>query len=193
MYQRLLGDARLYIWMEQVDGELADSARQAGCQRCRGRLHQANYPRKPRGAACELGPKFEQRRSYCCAHRECRRRMTPPSVRFFRRKVYLGAVFVLCMAMQHGVQSGRALQLGELLGVSRQTLVRWRIYWQQAFVQTPFWRHARTLLSPPVAEGELPTSLLCRFAGDLMSQLIKMLRFIAPLTSGSAGPIEGGC
>jgi hypothetical protein len=192
MYQKLLGDDRLYFWMERVDRELANASIQQGCRRCQGRLHQAKYPRKPRGAGCKLGPEFEQRWSFCCAHRECRRRMTPPSVRFFGRRVYFGAVFVLCMAMEHGLRNGRSQRLWELLGVGRQTLERWRTYWQQTFVQSPFWRTARARLSPLVAENELPASLLDRFAGEPMQQLILMLQFVAPLTTGSAGPVAGG-
>lgn len=192
MYQRLLGDARLYLLLERFDRELADSSRKAGCRRCARQLHQANYPRKPRGAACKLGPEFARRWSFCCADRECRRRLTPPSVRFYGSRVYFGVVFVLCMAMEQGLQSGRGQQLGKLLGVSRQTLKRWRVYWQQTFVQTPFWRAARAHLSPPVEEGELPASLLRRFGVELISSLFMLLRFVAPLSSKSAGPQGGG-
>jgi hypothetical protein len=192
MYQRLLGDARLYLLMDRFDREMADSSRLAGCPYCTERLHQANYPRKPRGASCKLGPQFEERWSFCCAGRECRRRVTPPSVRYFGRKVYLGAVFVLCMAMEHGLQSGRGQQLGKLLGVSRQTLERWRVYWQQTFVQTPLWKIARARLSPPVAEDGLPGSLLQRFCGGLIDSLLSLLRFLAPWTTGSASPQAGG-
>jgi len=187
MYHGLLRDSKLYVFLYRVDCEIADCAMRASCPDCGGPLHCADYPRKPRGAACTLGPESEWRKSFCCGKRGCRHRMTPPSVRFLGRKVYLGAVIVLSAAMQHGLQNGRAQQLGELLGVSRQTLQRWRTYWQQTFVQTPFWKQARALFSPPVVEGELPSSLLSRFAGELMSQLILLLRFVAPVTTGSAG------
>lgn len=192
MYHSLLRDSKLYLFLYRVDCEMAESAMRARCPKCGGPLHRANYPRKPRGAACPLGPEYERRNSLCCGRSGCRRRLTPPSVRFLGRKVYLGAVIVLCAAMRHGLHSGRAQQLWELLGVSRQTLQRWRTYWQQTFVQTPFWKQARALLSPPVVEGELPGSLLSRFAGEWMSQLVLMLRFVAPVTTESAGHKEVG-
>ena len=192
MYHGLLRDSKLYLFLYRIDCELADSIMRASCPTCSGGLHRANYPRKARGAACTLGPEYDRRKSFCCGQPGCRKRTTPPSVRFLGRKVYLGAVIVLCAAMQHGLQSGRAQQLWELLGVSRQTLRRWRTYWQQTFVQTPFWKQARAFLSPPVAEGELPGSLLSRFAGELMSQLVLLLRFVAPVTTESAGQKGAG-
>lgn len=192
MYHGLLRDTRLYVFLYRVDCEMADSARRARCPVCGGPVHCADYPRKPRGAACQLGPEYDRRSSFCCSQLGCRKRVTPPSVRFLGRKVYLGAVIVLCAAMQHGLQSGRTQQLWELLGVSRQTLVRWRTYWQQTFVQTPFWKQARALLSPPVVEGEMPSSLLFRFAGDWMMKLVLMLQFVAPVTTESGGQKGGG-
>jgi hypothetical protein len=66
--------------------------------------------------------------------------MTPPSVRYLGRHVYLGAVVVLVTAMQGGITSARAQRLHELLGVSVRTLKRWRAWWRTTFVATAFWR-----------------------------------------------------
>jgi hypothetical protein len=107
-------------------------------------------------------------------------------VRYLGRKVYLAAVIVLCTAMQHGVTPQRTAQLQEAVGVSRQTLKRWRQFWQQLFVATPFWQQGRSRFLPPVEEGDLPQSLLLRFPGELFAQLCSLLRFIAPLTTSSA-------
>jgi hypothetical protein len=52
-------------------------------------------PRAPRGAAEGLDASWDSRRSFCCAVEGCRRRSTPPSVRFLGRKVYVGAIVVL--------------------------------------------------------------------------------------------------
>ena len=81
MYAELLGDATLYEILQRVDEDLAAQARVAGCT-CGGRLHSAVYPRKPRGGPAGLGTGYETRLSYCCAAEGCRRRTTPPSVRF---------------------------------------------------------------------------------------------------------------
>ena len=45
---------------------------------------------------------YGYRLSFCCDRDGCRKRATPPSVRFLGRKVYLGAVVVLVAAMRQG-------------------------------------------------------------------------------------------
>lgn len=190
MYHGIFQNASLYQFFYRVDCEIADSARKAGCPYDDGPLHRADYPRKPRGVPSGLDKEYERRKSFCCGREGCRHRMTPPSVRFLGRKVYVGAVIVLCTAMQHGVNHDRAQQLWELLGISRQTLKRWRMYWLQTFPATPFWKEARARFSPPVEEGDLPLSLLTRFAGELMSQLCLLMQFLLPITTGSAGNRE---
>ena len=71
--------ARVWSFLKQVDAAEAETCRSAGCPRCGGALHRATYPRKPHGLAPAL--RADARRfSFCCA--VCRRRVTPPSVRF---------------------------------------------------------------------------------------------------------------
>ena len=60
------------------------------------------------------------------AEEGCRRRHTPPSVRFLGRRVYVGLVVVLVSAMRHGLTAPRVQRLREQLGIDRQTLERWR-------------------------------------------------------------------
>ena len=190
MCQKLLGDPRFFEFLYQCDLDSTEQARSKGCSRCRGRLHRADYGRKPRGALAKLGREYDKRLSLCCGREGCRKRELPPSVRYFGRKVYLAAVIVLCTAMQHGVTAQRAAQLQQAVGVSRQSLARWREFWQQLFVHTPFWQQARSRFLPPVEQGELPQSLLLRFTGELATQLGSLLRFTAPLTTNSAGVWE---
>jgi len=183
-----LGDTRLYALMLEYDGDLAAAARDGGCA-CGGVLHSARYVRKPRGAVgVALPDGYDRRASFCCAEEGCRRRTTPPSLRFLGRKVYLGAVVTLVTAMKHGVTARRAAELRRAIGVSRRTLLRWRAWWTAAFVATPFWRTARAWLSPPVSVGELPASLLERFEGaGTIEGLLRMLDFIKPVTTASGG------
>jgi hypothetical protein len=61
-----------------------------GAALLRGPLHCAHYMRKPRGGPPDLREAFEVRFSLCCGHEGCRRRVLPPSVRFWDRKVYCG-------------------------------------------------------------------------------------------------------
>jgi hypothetical protein len=188
MCPTLLGDAKLYAILLTYDGDLAAEARDAGCA-CGGVLHSARYARKPRGVGgVALPDGYDRRASFCCAEDGCRRRTTPPSLRFLGRKVYLAAFVTLVTAMKHGVTDRRAAALRRVVGVSRQTLARWRTWWREVFVETAFWQTARALLSPPVVTRELPFSLLERFeGGGTVEGLVKMLAFIKPVTTTSGG------
>jgi len=104
-------------------------------------------------------------------------------VRFLGRRVYLGAVVVLATAMQQGVTPVRAKRLRELLGVSYQTLARWREWWATTFVESTFWKGAKAAFSPPADESGFPLSLLARFGLDEEPRLIALLRFIRELST----------
>ena len=188
MWHDLLADARLWTLLLAIDRELATKARTAACPVCGGPLHSARYPRKPRGGPpAELASEYARRESFCCAVEECRRRVTPPSLRFLGRRVYLGAVVVLVSAMTAGVTAKRASAMHKLVGVSIRTLNRWRAWWLRTFPRTAFWRGARACFASPVDEHALPASLLKQFGGDPREAIVDCLRFLAPLTT------SGGC
>lgn len=184
-----LVDARVWMLLLRADRELAAEARAGGCA-CGGRLHSARYRRKPRrrGLPEELRAEYGWRESLCCAR--CRKRLTPPSLRFLGRRVYLGALVVLVSAMTGGVTAARWARVEALVGVSLRTLQRWRAWWLRSFRRTAFWKGARGRLVPAVEESRLPASLLDRFttpserAGD---GLVRCLRFLSPITT------SGGC
>lgn len=177
-------DARVWTLLLEVDRELATEARAEGC-RCGGVLHSARYRRKPRrGLPAELREAYSWRESLCCDR--CRKRLTPRSVRFLGRRVYLGALVVLVSAMTGGVTAGRAARMRALVGVSVRTLQRWRAWWIGTLPRTAFWKGVRGLV-PSVDEMRLPASLLERFADPTGEGLIACLRFLAPLTT------RGGC
>lgn len=182
----LLADGRLYELLQRCDEDLAAAQRALGCPRCGGVLHWARYRRKPRGFLGRLSPEYGRRLSLCCAREGCRKRATPASLRFLGRKVYLGAVVVLVSALRCGLTPARMRYLEERVGVSRRTVVRWRQWWCEQFIQTPFWRAAAGRLMAPVEHAQLPASLLERFAGAARDRLVSALRFIAPLTTESA-------
>ena len=54
MCQKLLGDATLYAVLRRIDEDMAAEVRAGRCPFCGGPLHQANYPRKPRGGPEDL-------------------------------------------------------------------------------------------------------------------------------------------
>jgi len=188
LYTNLLTDATLFHALIAIDQDLAATAQAGGCRRCPGRLHHGDYPRKPRGGPADLPAAYEKRTSFCCAR--CRKRLTPPSVRFLGRKVYLGVVVLLACVLRQGPTPWRVARLRALLGVSADTLVRWHRWWRDAFVRTAFWNAARSRLVPPVDTGELPRSLLERFTGDAAAQVVATLRFLGPLTTTSASTLS---
>jgi len=192
LYRGVLSNANLYVLLLRIDREIAEKVRLAGCPWCGGRLDTADFPpRKPRGAGAPLPKGYDKRLSFCCDKDGCRSRATPPSVRFLGRKLYLGAVVVVVAAMRHGVTAERAAKLSAWLGVSQRTIERWRRWWRELFPATPFWQAARGRLRSPVASAELPLSLLVQFvADDPLAQVVSLLRFISPLTAGSAGSVS---
>ena len=185
MYQSVLADVRLFELLERIDQDLARVVQGKGCGRCGGRLDRADYARKPRGMPAELGAEHAVRRSFCCAAEGCRRRNTPPSARFLGRRVYVGPAILGITALRAGAQRGEVRALRAWLGVSGRTLARWRRWWRDVFAASVFWRHARGQLRTPVPARALPSALLRHLAGDLQTQLIATLRFLAPITTAA--------
>ena len=192
MYTTLLAEGKLYEALERIDVELAARARAAGC-RCGGVLHCADYPRKPRGGPGNLGAGYAYRWSFCCATDGCRKRVTPPSVRFLGRKVYLAAVVVLASVMRQGPTPTRVAKLHDLLGVGERTLRRWRTWWQQIFCEGAFWHTAQARFMPPVAAATVPRGLWERFAGEAPHRLRDLLRFVSPITTTTCPPLGEDC
>jgi len=90
---------------------------------------------------------------------------------------------VLLSGMQSGVTDTLINELQLHLGVARRTLQRWRHWWREIFVATPFWNLGRGRFMPPIEHAALPNSLLERFSGiDAHSQLVQCLQFLAPLS-----------
>lgn len=186
MYQDLLSSRSFFCLLLQLDQALADDLRAAGCPSCHAALHRGDYWRKPRGGPRGLPEEFGRRFSTCCSRDGCRKRATPVSVRFLSRKVYLGAIVILLTVARHGLTAGRARQLHEQIGASRRTLDRWRDWWREVVPLSRFWQVYHARFSPPVKLARLPASALERFRGSLREQLLALLNFLQPITSGSA-------
>jgi hypothetical protein len=182
LYHNLPRNASFWAFLFSIDQDLAKSARQQACP-CGGRLHSAKYPRKPRGDD-NLPEEYGRRLSFCCDRDGCRKRVTPPSVRFLGRKVYLGAVVILVAAMRQGPSPRRVRELSQLFGTDRRTIARWQTFWKEHFPQTRFWKVARSRLVPRVTIEVLPLSLLNAFLGrgDPCRDWERLLRFLSPIT-----------
>jgi hypothetical protein len=176
----VLRDRRVYELLEKVDRDLVLKAQAGRCEHCGGPLHRGDYPRKPRG-----GPEWDKRHSLCCAMEDCRKRKTPPSVRFLGRKVYVGVVVVLVSAMVQGLSGWRVKRLCQALEIDRRTLTHWREWWSRTFAKGVFWAAERGRFRRPISEEKMPLSLVYSFAIQQSEGLMKLMKFLSPITTSS--------
>ena len=174
----VLQDPAFFHFLTRIDEEFAATTRLGRCPGCRGPLHVADYPRKPRGCPAVVREDYSWRLSFTCGR--CDARSTSPSVRFAGRRVYLAVVLML--ASPPGGASGQ--KLCNLFSIPTRTLKRWRRWWREDFPRTSFWRSVRERLMPPVIPEQLPQSLLERFdASEPTDRLTQALRFMAPTST----------
>jgi hypothetical protein len=191
MYHDLPRTARFWLVLFAIDRDLAETVRKEGCS-CGGRLHSANYLRKPRGTPVQLPESQRLRLSFCCDRDGCRKRTLPPSVRFLARKVYLGAIVILISALRQGPTPRRVRELSQRLSADPQTIARWQLFWREHFPQTPFWKTACARLMPAVELVSLPYSLVDAFLSrhPRCRGWTKLLRFLSPITTTGGLQIE---
>lgn len=206
MFYAIAGlSANPYPCLLDIDVLFAFAAWNSLCPHCGGRLDQAHYPRKPRGAGeAAYLPENQVRFSYCCATDGCRRRLTPFSVRFLGRKVYFGAVVALVSALRNGRLPWTIRRIvetfdpyGEGKGPCAKTVLRWVDFWREQVVGSPFWKRcvegapqfAAWVLERGSHELETlaPWSWLEALGLPITSEkLTRCLELCAPLTSRSA-------
>jgi hypothetical protein len=150
---------------------------------CFGNLNQSNYPRKPRGVPEGTHPDYHIRFSLCCSTEGCRKRFTPPSMRFLSRKVYSSVVILLIFLFKPETDESRIEQINTLLGttLSVETLRRWRHFWTKDVPQTHTWKR---LPVHRILSQDLPISLLALFQETGKQSLLMGLKLILPLTAG---------
>lgn len=182
---RILASGEWEDVLSRIDHDFAEEARSSGCLYCGSTLHSARYRRKPR-CQQELGPGSSWRLSFCCSREGCRRRRTPPSVRFLSRRVYPMITVLLAMALTQGVTGSRFRKIASILGIDKRTLGRWRQWWLEAFPATRTWKElrARYLLSP-ADELNLPSILLSRVANLREEGVLILLKALSPLSVGA--------
>ena len=187
LYQSLLVDSKFFDLLLRLDEELAGDARRGGCA-CGGVLHDAGYERKPRGGSAGLARGSARRFSFCCAREGCRRRMTPPSLRFLGRKVFFGALVLLLPVLRDGPTPERLNRLCETFAVSVRTVRRWCRFWRETFVTSRVWQAARGRFAAPVPAKSMPRALLGAFSeiSDPESRVVAVLRLVSPIGAGAA-------
>jgi hypothetical protein len=162
MSPKLLSSSSFFLFVFLIDQDLAALVRAGGCP-CGGRLHVANYHRKPRGVPDDLPESFTLAFSFSCDRDGCRKRATAPSVRFLERKVYVGLAVVLVIAMRQGLTPYGERQVRAQLGIDRRTVERWRRYWLESFPARAAWQELRGLLPSHFDATRLPLALLEHF------------------------------
>ena len=185
MSHNFLSDASFHSLLTQIDQEVADSTQAEGCPCCGGQLDQANYPRSPFGLPPPFRSHYDERISFCCAN--CRKRVTPPSVRFFGRRWFPAPVLLLICILNLGINERRLAQVKRHFGitVSESTWKRWRRWWRECFELTPFWEANKSSVVTGIDEHtDLPRSVFVCFKGKLKERLCLLLRFLSPLTGG---------
>lgn len=182
-------EVEFFEQLKVMDERLAAAVAAARCPYCAGPLHRANYERKPRGGLlCGGGEGAYLRHSLCCGRRGCRRRTLPPSLRFFGRRVYLGAVVVIASAL--ALLDSRQREASKVSGVPVPTLVRWGDWWTKDFASSLAWAELRARFSSPTPnECTLPLSMLDRVHAmqgrdpPLAKTMTQMARHLAVVTT----------
>ena len=146
MMRHVLQCCKFFDQLLEMDREIAAAVQQEGCSHCGGRLHVANYWRKPRGVPAGLAHRWCLRLSLCCAREGCRRRRTPPSVRFFGGRVFAAALFVLAGLLASASRPSPGFGWTEArrrLGIARRTWSRWLQWWRRDFPRSEVGRELR--------------------------------------------------
>lgn len=185
MSQKFIFKSSFHALLTEIDQELAAMALKSGCVHCGGKLHQADYPRSPAGMPSAFRDQYCQRISFCCSI--CRKRTTPPSVRFFGRRWFPAPIFILISILQSGINERRLAQIKQHFGItiSESTWKRWRRWWRDIFVTTQFWMKEKGLLSTPLQTNQfIPCALFHGFKGNCMDRVVLLIRFLSPLTGG---------
>ncbi len=171
-----------------IDAVVALAAQALRCPHCHARLDAAHFVRKVRGVAPAADCASPQLRlSWCCSLEGCRRRVTPPSVRFWGRLGYAGAVVLAMAAEQPRTASGDELRLR--VGCSRQSWTRWRSRFAGLW-QTGTGRAIAGWMPP--GDGQRSVSaVLSLWPGEWPHQAARWQLLIHPLTGGPGWEKEG--
>jgi hypothetical protein len=162
------------------DTAIAEAVRAGGCPHCGARLHRASYPRKPRGVPAEHEEQFAVRLSLCCGRDGCRKRATPPSVRFLGPKVYVGIIVVIGSALMQLVVAAKDKLVAS---APRRTVRRWLDEFWPSLPSTAAYQQVAGYLPVPVARSSAPLSWL----GETLDveRARQVLQLLCPLTTAS--------
>ena len=166
----------------QADKETVRQVALGKCLACEGPLYRSDYRREPRGAlVAGAGEEMVIRFSLCCGREGCRKRATPPSLRFLGRRVYLGAVVIVAAML---AQALGAKEARRATGVPTRTTNRWLGWWQNAFISTDVFMAVCARLVG-VAVKDVPLAIVLRLGDTIEERVRRLLEWLRPLTTGS--------
>ncbi len=184
MFDQVELKGEFFARLMAIDEAIVQAAAEQACPECGGPLHRGDYPRKPRGGLVATGGEtFDRRFSLCCGREGCRKRATPPSVRFLGRRVYLGAAVIVASVVALGART--AAGAAHATGIAARTTRRWLRWWRGPFTETTAFARLSGRLVPALDRRRLPTSALARLSGDPDVRVGKLLSWLAPLTTAS--------
>lgn len=164
MILNTINNVKLYQLLFFIDSDLAEQKRGNSCPFCGAPLHTANYLRKPRGGPGNIPEAFSIRHSLCCSAENCRRRVLPPSLRFWDRKVYWSIVILVTVVLrQQRTEGYSAGKIQKLVGISRHTLKRWIHYFTKIFPMSDKGKQICGLAGAVLNTGSIPSTLILFF------------------------------
>jgi hypothetical protein len=184
MFDQIALGGEFFEGLRAIDEAIVEEAAAGACRFCGGRLHRGDYPRKPRGGLIgKAAESFCRRFSLCCGREGCRRRATPPSVRFLGRRVYVGAVVIVAsvVALMAPVTSAARRSTG----IAARTTRRWLRWWRGPFTTTGVFVQVSGRLLPAVSRAGLPASILERLTGSAEKRLGQLLGWLLPVTTAT--------
>ena len=165
-----------------MDLAIVEEASSEACRFCGGRLHRGDYPRKPRGGLIgKAAENFGRRFSLCCGEEGCRKRATPPSVRFLGRRVYVGAVVIVASVV--AVMEVAASAASRATGIAARTTRRWLRWWRGPFTTTSVFVQISSRMVPAVSRTSLPSSIVERLPGSVERRVAQLLGWLLPITT----------
>jgi hypothetical protein len=182
MFEEIELGSEFFERLLAIDEAVRARVAAAGCGFCGGRLHRSDYDRKPRGGVIAAAAEaFVRRFSLCCGREGCRRRATPPSVRFLGRRVYAGAAVLIASVVTLALAASAARRA---TGIASRTTRRWLRWWRGPFAVTPvFLELAGRMVG--IERLRLPASILDAMAMPAAARVRTILAWLAPLTTSS--------
>jgi hypothetical protein len=184
MFDEIELGRELFEMLTAIDAAITAMVAAVACRFCGGPLHRGDYPRKPRGGLVATpGEAFVRRFSLCCGREGCRRRATPPSVRFLGRRVYVGAAVIVASVVALARTTASAAQ--RATGIPARTTRRWLRWWRGPFFASAVFVDLAARIVPAIDRRRLPTSILERLDAPPATRVQKLLGWLAPLTTRS--------